>query len=146
MSYKGYFKPRNPSKYKGDPTNIIYRSGLELRLMKFLDEQDNIVKWGSEELAIPYKSPIDGRYHRYFPDFYVKKKITDGTIREQLIEVKPSEQCKPPRKQNKVTKRYLTEVKNWGINSAKWKAAEEYCKDRKWTFIIITEKDLTPHG
>ena len=146
MSYKGYFKPRNPSKYKGDPTNIIHRSGLELRLMKFLDEQDNIVKWGSEELAIPYKSPIDGRYHRYFPDFYVKKKITDGTIREQLIEVKPSDQCKPPRKQNKVTKRYLTEVKNWGINSAKWKAAEEYCKDRRWTFIIITEKDLTPHG
>ena len=146
MSYKGYFKPRNPSKYKGDPTNIIYRSGLELRLMKFLDEQDNIIKWGSEELAIPYKSPIDGRYHRYFPDFYVKKKITDGTIREQLIEVKPSDQCKPPRKQNKVTKRYLTEVKNWGINSAKWKAAEEYCKDRRWTFIIITEKDLTPHG
>ena len=146
MSYKGYFKPRNPNKYKGDPTNIIYRSGLELRLMKFLDEQDNIVKWGSEELAIPYKSPIDGRYHRYFPDFYVKKKITDGTIREQLIEVKPSDQCKPPRKQNKVTKRYLTEVKNWGINSAKWKAAEEYCKDRRWTFIIITEKDLTPHG
>lgn len=146
MSYKGYFKPRNPSKYKGDPTNIIYRSGLELRLMKFLDEQDNIVKWGSEELAIPYKSPIDGRYHRYFPDFYVKKKITDGTIREQLIEVKPSDQCKPPRKQNKVTRRYLTEVKNWGINSAKWKAAEEYCKDRRWTFIIITEKDLTPHG
>ena len=146
MSYTGYFKPRNPSKYKGDPTNIIYRSGLELRLMKFLDEQDNIVKWGSEELAIPYKSPIDGRYHRYFPDFYVKKKITDGTIREQLIEVKPSDQCKPPRKQNKVTKRYLTEVKNWGINSAKWKAAEEYCKDRRWTFIIITEKDLTPHG
>lgn len=146
MSYKGYFKPRNPNKYKGDPTNIIYRSGLELRLMKFLDEQDNIVKWGSEELAIPYKSPIDGRYHRYFPDFYVKKKITDGTIREQLIEVKPSEQCKPPRKQNKVTRRYLTEVKNWGINSAKWKAAEEYCKDRRWTFIIITEKDLTPHG
>lgn len=146
MSYKGYFKPRNPNKYKGDPTNIIYRSGLELRLMKFLDEQDNIVKWGSEELAIPYKSPIDGRYHRYFPDFYVKKKITDGTIREQLIEVKPSDQCKPPRKQNKVTRRYLTEVKNWGINSAKWKAAEEYCKDRRWTFIIITEKDLTPHG
>ena len=146
MSYKGYFKPRNPGKYKGDPTNIIYRSGLELRLMKFLDEQDNIVKWGSEELAIPYKSPIDGRYHRYFPDFYVKKKITDGTKREQLIEEKPSDQCKPPRKQNKVTKRYLTEVKNWGINSAKWKAAEEYCKDRRWTFIIITEKDLTPHG
>jgi len=146
MSYKGYFKPRNPSKYKGDPTNIIYRSGLELRLMKFLDEQDNIIKWGSEELAIPYKSPIDGRYHRYFPDFYVKKKTVDGSIREQLIEVKPSEQCRPPRKQSKITKRYITEVKNWGINSAKWEAANEYCKDRRWTFIIITEKDLTPHG
>lgn len=146
MSYKGYFKPRNPGKYKGDPTNIIYRSGLELRLMKFLDEQENIIKWGSEELSIPYKSPIDGRYHRYYPDFYVKKLITDGSVREQLIEVKPSMQCRPPKKQTRVTKKYITEVKNWGINSAKWKAAEEYCKDRRWTFVIITEKDLMPHG
>ena len=146
MSYKGYFKPRNPSKYKGDPTNIIYRSGLELRLMKFLDEQDNIIKWGSEELAIPYKSPIDGRYHRYFPDFYVKKKTVDGSIREQLIEVKPSEQCRPPRKQSKITKRYITEVKNWGINSAKWEAANEYCKDRGWKFLVWTEDHLKELG
>lgn len=30
----------------------------------------------------------------------------------------------------------------WGVNEAKWKAAEEYCKDRGWKFIIMTEHEL----
>ena len=29
---KGRYKPINPSKYKGNPTNIIYRSSWELKL------------------------------------------------------------------------------------------------------------------
>ena len=62
--YQGYFKPKNPHKYKGDPTNIIYRSSWELKLMKYLDERKDVVKWGSEEIIIPYRSPIDGRVHK----------------------------------------------------------------------------------
>jgi hypothetical protein len=31
---------------------------------------------------------------------------------------------------------------NWGVNEAKWKAAVEYCKDRNWTFKVITEEDI----
>jgi len=148
--HQGRFKPYNPDKYKGDPTNIIYRSGLEFRLMKFLDSNDNIVKWASEEFFIPYRSPIDGKMHRYFPDFWVKKKTTEGRVNEALIEVKPFSQTKPPTGKNKMTAKgkisrtYLTEVKNWGINSSKWEAAKLFCKKKGWDFIIMTEKDLRP--
>ena len=120
---------------------------LELRLMNFLDENSQVIEWASEEFFIPYRSPIDGRVHRYFPDFWVKKK--NESI---CIEVKPSTQCKPPKIEKKLTpkgrisKRYLTEVKNWGINSAKWEAAEKYCNKKGWRFVIMTEKDLTPNG
>lgn len=110
--------------------------------MNYLDDHPDIIQWQSEEFFIPYKSPIDGKWHRYFPDFLVKKKTKDGLIEIVLIEVKPEAQTKPPKRQEKITRKYLTEVKNWGINEAKWKAALEYCKDRKWTFQIITEKEL----
>jgi hypothetical protein len=142
MAYKGYFKPKNPRKYKGDPTNIIYRSRWELKLMCYLDEQVNILNWGSEEIAIPYRSPIDGRVHRYFPDFIVTKINTSGLKETSIIEVKPAKQTKPPEKKIKITKSYLTEVKAWGINEAKWKAANEYCKTMGWSFHIFTEKEL----
>ena len=142
MAYKGYFNPKNPKKYKGDPTNIIYRSRWELKLMCYLDEQLNILSWGSEEIVIPYRSPIDGRVHRYFPDFIVTKINTSGKKETSLIEVKPAKQTKPPEKKSKITKTYLTEVKAWGINEAKWKAANEYCVHMGWSFHIFTEKEL----
>ena len=72
--HQGRFKPKNSAKYVGDPTNIIYRSSYELKFMKWCDINDNITEWGSEEVAIPYRSPIDNRIHRYFPDFYFFKK------------------------------------------------------------------------
>lgn len=141
-TYKGYFKPKNPQKYKGDPTNIVYRSGWELKLMIYLDNHKEVISWGSEEIAIPYRSPIDGKIHRYFVDFMVTKINKEGKKETALIEVKPLGQTKPPAKQEKITKRYLTEVKTWGINEAKWKAASEFCKDRGWSFHIFTEKEL----
>ena len=141
-TYKGFFKPKNPQKYRGDPTNIIYRSGWELKLMLYLDEHKEVISWGSEELIIPYRSPIDGKVHRYFPDFIVTKINKQGLKETAIIEVKPKKQTVPPQKQSKVTKRYLTEVKNWGINEAKWKAANEFCRDRGWSFHIFTEKEL----
>jgi hypothetical protein len=101
-----------------------------------------VIQWSSEEVIIPYVSPIDNRYHRYFMDFYMKRKNKEGKVEEILIEVKPFAQTKPPTVQNKATKRYITEVQTWGVNSAKWKAAQEYCKDRGWQFQIITEKEL----
>lgn len=142
MAYQGYFKPQNPQKYKGDPANIIYRSGWELKLMSYLDKHQDVIQWQSEEFFIPYRSPVDGRVHRYFPDFLVKKKNPNGIIETVLIEVKPEAQTKPPVKQSKVTKKYINEVFTWGVNEAKWEAADKYCKDRGWTFQIFTEKHL----
>jgi hypothetical protein len=143
MSYKGKFKPKNPSKYKGDPTTIIYRSRWELKLMNYLDNNPEIVSWSSEELTIPYVSPLDNRIHRYYPDFVVKKKI-DGTDKTEtmVIEVKPYKETMEPKKQDKMSKSYLYEVKTWGINSSKWKSAKEFCEDRKWKFVILTENEL----
>jgi hypothetical protein len=110
--------------------------------MTWLDNNDAIIEWGSEELVIPYRSPVDNRVHRYFPDFYVKVKQKDDTIRVMILEVKPARQTKPPEKKKNVTKQYIQEVVTWGINEAKWKAATEFCLDRGWTFKILTEHDL----
>jgi hypothetical protein len=141
---KGFFKPKNPQKYKGDLSLITFRSSWELKVMCYLDTNDNILEWSSEEVVIPYLSPIDGRYHRYFPDFLVKKRNPNGTIKMVLIEVKPNKQTKPPTKpaSKKISKQYINEVKTWGINKSKWEYAEKYCKERNWDFLILTEKEL----
>ena len=139
---KGNFKPKNPQKYKGNPTEIVYRSSWELKLMLYLDDHKDVLTWGSEEIIIPYRSPIDGKIHRYFPDFIVTKINNEGKKETALIEVKPAKQTSPPKKQEKMTSRYITEVKTWGVNEAKWKAALNFCKDRGWSFHIFTEKEL----
>lgn len=143
MAYQGLFRPRNPNKYKGDPTNIVYRSSWELRFMMYLDAHENIVEWSSEEFCVPYRSPIDGKVHRYFPDFYVKKKNQQGKLDVMVVEIKPAAQSKPPEPMTgKPTKKYLREVYTWGVNSAKWESADKYCKDRGWKFVVLTENEL----
>jgi len=145
MAYEykqGFFKPKFPQKYMGDPTNIVFRSGWEKRVMQSLDENSNIIRWSSEEIIIPYISPVDNRPHRYFPDFFVEAKGRDGSVRKILLEVKPAAQTKPPSTPKRKTKRYITEVVTYGVNQAKWEAAKEYCLDRGWEFSVITEQDL----
>lgn len=140
--YQGRFSPKNPKKYRGDPTNIIYRSLWELRVMKWLDEKENVIEWQSEEIAISYISPLDKRPHRYFPDFVARIRQSDGSIKTMLLEVKPHAQTKEPKKKKRKTKQYVNEVTTWGVNQAKWKSATEYCIDRGWEFKLITEKEL----
>lgn len=142
MSYKGKYRPEYPQKYKGDPTNIIYRSLWERKFMVYCDKNPNILEWGSEELALPYRSPIDNRIHRYFPDFYIKVKESAGQIKKYLVEVKPKRQTVEPTVQKRKTKQYIYEVVEYAKNQAKWQAAREFCKDRLWEFKIITEDDL----
>ena len=142
MSYKGKYYPSYPRKYKGDPTNIIYRSLWERKFMVYCDKNDNILEWASEEIAIPYRSPIDNRVHRYFPDFYMKVKERGGKIRRYVIEVKPAKQTKPPVKPKRQTKGYIIEAYEYAKNQAKWKMAREFCADRQWEFKVVTEKEL----
>jgi hypothetical protein len=141
MSHKGRFRPQNPSKYKGDASNIIYRSSWELRVMKYLDENKKVIWWASEELHVPYFSPIDKKVHRYFPDFIVRAHNKEQKEVTMMIEVKPEKQTKPPTQKRK-TRQYLNEVITYTINEAKWKAADLFCKEHGWQFKILTEKDL----
>lgn len=140
--YSGRFVPRNPKKYIGDVNNIIYRSSWECKVMSWLDNNSNILSWGSEEFCIKYISPIDNKPHRYFPDFIVKMRTRDGTLKTMVLEVKPKKQTIQPEIRKRITKQYLNEVTTWGVNQSKWKAAEEYCLDRGWVFQLITEDHL----
>ena len=142
MAYSGKFSPKNTNKYLGDPTNVWYRSLWERRVMVHLDSNPSVIEWSNEEIVIPYLSPVDNRWHRYFPDFFVRVKNRSGITEAMILEVKPKSQAQPPVKKSKVTRRYITEVMTWGVNEAKWKAAVEYCKDRSWQFKVITEDDL----
>ena len=142
MAYKGKYKPKCPRKYKGDPTNIIYRSLWERKFMVYCDSTTNILEWGSEEIVLPYRSPIDNKVHRYYPDFYIKVRESTGKIKRYLIEVKPKKQTIAPKVQKKKTKSYIYEVYEYAKNQAKWKAATEYCKDRLWEFKVLTENEL----
>ena len=142
MAYSGKYRPVNPKKYRGDYKNVIYRSLWELKFMKWCDGNKNVIEWGSEEIIIPYISPVDNRVHRYFPDFYVKAYTKEGKPKKYIIEVKPLKQTKPPKKQKRHTKKYLTEVTTYAVNEAKWKAAIEFCQDNRCEFRILTEKEL----
>jgi len=142
MAYKGKYQPSYPKKYKGDPTNIIYRSLWERKFMRYCDLNENILEWGSEEIIVPYSSPVDRRVHRYFPDFYIKIKESNNTIKKYLIEIKPKKQTVPPKKPQRQTKGYLREAYEYAKNQSKWAAAREYCADRGWEFKVITEIEL----
>ena len=110
--------------------------------MGYCDTSVNIIEWGSEEIIIPYLSPWDGRLHRYFPDFYIKVRQADGSLKKMIIEVKPKKQCSPPKEPKRKTRRYLGEVKTWGINEAKWKYATEWCNKNGMEFKILNEDHL----
>ena len=74
MAYSGKFRPRNPKKYRGDSSKIVYRSSWEARCMNYFDLNDNILWWASEEVIVPYRDPLTNKARRYFPDFIIKIK------------------------------------------------------------------------
>jgi hypothetical protein len=141
-THKGRYRVKNPNKYTGDINSIIYRSAWELKFMKWCDENAAVLEWGSETTIIPYISPIDKQFHRYFVDFYIKVKNKENQLQRYLVEIKPDRFTKAPEPPAKMTKRFINEVLQFGINEAKWKAATEFCNDRKMKFIILTEHDL----
>jgi hypothetical protein len=138
---QGIFKPKNPNKYIG--STPVYRSMMELKAFRYLDNNPNVLSWSSESVVVPYISPTDGKMHRYFVDLVAKLKSKDGSIKKILIEVKPEKQTKPPVESiNKKQKTILYERYHYAINSAKWEAAQKWCKNKGYTFIILSEKHL----
>lgn len=140
--HQGVFQPRNPHKYVGDASNIVYRSSWEVKAMTWMDQHPSVLKWNSEELIIPYISPVDNRPHRYFVDFVMQYKTSKGEIKTAAIEVKPHAQTMMPKQPKRQTQRYLTEVKTYAVNQAKWAAAKMFCEKKGWEFTVFTEYEL----
>ncbi len=139
---QGKYKPANPEKYKGNVCEIYYRSSWERKFLYYCDMNENVLEYSSEEMFVWYKSPVDGKIHRYYPDFLIKVKESDGSIKKYMIEIKPSKQTIPPPKPQRQTKRYIAEVYEYAKNQSKWEAAREWCADRGYEFKIITEHEL----
>lgn len=137
---QGIFNPKNKEKYKGT-LPIIYRSSWEFSYMMRLDADPTVIEWSSESIIVPYTDKATGKFHRYFPDFVVKKK--EGTeVKTYMIEIKPEAQTREPKRGKKKRKTFINEVKTWGKNTGKWEAAERFCKAKGWQFMIITESDI----
>ena len=143
--HQGFFHPRNPEKYMGNPNNIVYRSSWELKFMQWCDRNENILNYGSEEFYIPYFNPVKQKVCKYFPDFILKVKEQNGEIKKYVVEIKPKKQTAPPKPKSRVTKSYIQEVYTYETNMAKWEAAKEFCKDNMIEFKIITENELGPN-
>ena len=136
---KGKYRVINYKKYKGDPTGVVYRSGWEHEVMNWCDSNPNVKRWWSEEVAIPYRKPTDGKVHRYFPDFWWEI-VQDGQLKRYLIEVKPKRKTEKPK--NPRSKTYLKECQEYAINQAKFERAREWAEQHRCEFVVITERDL----
>ena len=142
MSYKGKYKVKNTSKYKGNPTGVVFRSLWERQVFKWCDDNPSILKWSSEEIIVPYRCKTDNRVHRYYPDLYLK--MDNGN--EYLIEIKPKKETKEPKRPSRKTKKYLNEVMTYIKNQSKWETAQSYCEDRGWKFQVWTEDTIKGLG
>lgn len=131
MFYKSKYKVKNPSKYKGDINNIICRSSWERAFCHYLDMNDDVILWNSEEVVIDYFCVTDKRFHKYFVDFYVMMK--DG--KEMLIEIKPHDQLLKPKKNS-------PKMETWKKNISKWKQAKIFAESHGMEFHVLTEKEF----
>ena len=132
---------KNPEKYAGDVNNIVLRSSWERKFMIFCDLNPSVLLVLSESVAIPYYSMVDNKTHRYFPDFMIKIQTPRGEIKKLMVEIKPHAQtiCPKPKKNSK---KYLTEMATYTVNSAKWAAAEKFCEKNGFEFLLMTEEHL----
>jgi hypothetical protein len=141
MAYKGKYRPRNVSKYLGDPTKVIFRSLWERQLMRWLDSNLAVSQWSSE-VPIKYVCGTDGKEHRYFVDFYILWRM--GT--KMFVEVKPKKQCAPPKEPKRKTQKYVNECLTYVKNVSKWDAARSLCARNGMLFEIWTEHELRQLG
>lgn len=138
---QGIFKPNNKKKFLGNK-DPIYRSSWELKFFRWADMNENVLAWGSENIIIPYVSPIDKRVHRYFVDNFIIFRDNSGNEKKFLIEIKPSKQVNKPNNNSLNKRSLLYEQKTWIINQAKWESAKKWAKNKNCEFLILTEYEL----
>jgi hypothetical protein len=141
-THNGRYPVQNYDKYIGNAQQVFYRSMWELKFMKWCDQNPAVLEWGSEEIVIPYLSPVDGKIHRYFVDFFIRVRDAQGKVHRYLIEIKPKKFTEPPKPAAKKTRRHIQEVFNYAVNQAKWEQARKFCAQRDWEFRVLTEREL----
>ena len=153
---QGLYVPRNLNKVikLNSQGGLYYRSGLEQKMMVYLDSNENIIFWGAEHLRVPYvktewfseSQEFKTTEHGYYPDFYYELKRSDGSVSRVVAEVKPHSETIEPKLQEKPTSKQLKNfeyaLKMYNKNLSKWKAMIEYCERKGFEFIIITEQHL----
>jgi len=149
MKYNtGFFRPKFPAKYVGDPAKIVFRSLLELKYFTKIDLNPSIIRWGSEEFFIPYWDPVNKRERRYFVDLFIEYIDSSKKVQKAIVEIKPHGQCSEPKKINESTATqkqlysYQMQCFTWLTNDAKWKAAKDFADKHGWKFFKFTEKML----
>ena len=138
---QGIYTPVNRKKYIGRRTPE-YRSSWELKFFQWCDKNPNVLEWSSESIIVPYKSPVDSRYHRYYVDNAIA--LQEGNqIIKYLVEIKPYKQTQPPVQSKRKKKSTLIyEYRTYAVNQAKWKAADLFAQKKNMKFIILTENEL----
>jgi len=140
---QNFYTPSNPQKYVGDVSNIVYRSSYELKAFRWCDFTPSILEWSSESIVIKYFDPTTQKIRRYFPDLYLRLEEKTGEVKRYIVEIKPKRQTLPPNPSpRKKTRTYLTEVKTYAKNEAKWTAARNFCLDNGLEFKLVTEEEL----
>ena len=132
----GKFFPLNPQKYKGKGP-LIFKSGLEKRMMKYLDKNENVIAWSYEPQCIKYFDKGQQKVRRYFIDFtcVIKQGMLQKTV---WLEIKPESETHPPK-----NKKNIQAMMTWITNSCKWQAAQQLAKQKGYEFHVITEKQLS---
>lgn len=140
--HQGKYIVKNPKKYLGNVNNVVYRSSWELKFFIYADNSKKVIRWNSEEVVIPYVSPIDKKVHRYYTDAYVELREDDGSISRKVCEIKPEAEKYPPKRPKRYTQSYINRLKTFHVNQAKWKYAEAFCNKRDVEFVVLTEREL----
>jgi hypothetical protein len=136
---QGVYKVQNPKKYvgKGEPR---YRSGWEHAFFRFCDNNDAVLEWASEAIAIKYLHPLTGKQANYIPDVFIRYRTRNNKICTEIVEIKPKKQSVI---ESKMSDRDRVVV---AINHAKWAAAHAWCKRANIVFRVITEDQMFHQG
>lgn len=142
----GRFIPKNPQKYVGNVHQIFWRSSWERQFMKWLDQNNAVLRWASEELRIPFVNPLkvdaNGRpkISNYYPDFLIMYRDNNGVVHKEIIEIKPQKEA--------VLAPGMSERDKmaYAVNQAKWKAAAIFAESQGAKFRVVTELSLFRRG
>lgn len=132
---QGVYEVVNTEKYVGSK-KPYYRSSWELAFMRLADQHPNILKWSNENVKIPYRNPVTGKYTNYVPDFMIQYIDKNGKEHIELIEIKPSSQTTLESARGK------RDALHVAVNAAKWTAAQEWCKRKGIRFKVINEDQI----